>query len=518
MADSYVDVYVDSASSSPSYLPPHVRKAGAWVDSARQARSSGAWVAVTRQVRAGGAWTQVGAPQPITPPPPQPPPPTPTPAITSLTPSSGATTGFTVTVVGTGLIAGTTVTCGGQTVTPVIAGPTQLTFAAPPVSTATSVTVTVTNSNGTSNIATLAYNATPPAAFTLGTTMPTAANTGLNVNNPNRTGMTTITTSSATTIYHVTTAGQVFNNVIFNCFVDYSVNCTFNNCVFMGGNTSTFVQYGTVSGRNGSASAIATFNYCAFKPQVPRYYLNAVTGGNMKLWRCDLSYGTDAVGWDRGNGTIQGSYCHDMVVWSGVNPSTGLVDTNFSEHPTDSRFPGVTHNDCIEFQGGDTYLVEGNNFRAYTAPDAGNPDCMIPWTNPSGGGPTGTGNGNTYPKRNYCNALTVAATNGTITNLVVKNNWLDGGEILFQQPAAGRGHDSGSTTALTGNRWGCDQHPYSGTSYQQIRFTPGIATITGLSPQTNTYLNEASVPVALRGQLLNPPGGSSTQTTYQVSF
>jgi hypothetical protein len=377
---------------------------------------------------------------------------------------------------------------------------------------ATTPTASVEPETGTVNLPATKVNDTTASAgkavkfgpqpnsgtFVLGVTKPVASNSGLAVNNPT---LTVVKATSGDTITH-STDGAVYNNMDFQSFVvENGKKVTYNNCRFRGAAVPITKPYALINTPSSMTTADRpTLNFCTLKPTTPIYFRNCTKGGII-VNRCDLSGATDLLN-NGGTGqiiTATGCYLHDVTTWDG---SAG------SEHASDTRFPGATHNDMFECFGGLGHSLVGCNMEAYFNTDYGNPNSFKPWTR------GGSGNGATYPLNNYCNGITVAAavsvSSGTLTN-----NWFHGGEIGFQAPAYGGGHDSGHNWVFRGNRFGVDQHPYSGTSYQQIRWSKGMGTFD--IDASNVYDTTSDVPSALRGQPLHAPSIGSTQTTYAVT-
>ncbi|WP_280238965.1 IPT/TIG domain-containing protein [Nocardia abscessus] len=115
------------------------------------------------------------------------------PTITSISPTSGPTTGGTsVTITGTGFTGPATVSFGGTATTFTIDSPTQITAIAPAGS-AGAVQVTVTNSDGTSNGVTYTYLAVPELGSIAPDQGPTSGGTSVTLTGTGLTGATAVT-------------------------------------------------------------------------------------------------------------------------------------------------------------------------------------------------------------------------------------------------------------------------------------------------------------------------------------
>lgn len=136
-------------------------------------------------------------------------------------------------------------------------------------------------------------------------------------------------------------------------------------------------------------------------PSAPTVYMDGVWASGATLRRMDIQGGVDGV--KAGSGTtIEYSYIHDLV--------------SFDSDPNQGG--GATHNDCIQILDGDVLRVTGNQLVAGTDQNA---------------------------------AIQVTQDFGPVTDLVIANNWADGGGCTFNFS-----HNGGDSLAVTtqDNRFG----------------------------------------------------------------
>ena len=134
----------------------------------------------------------------------------PPPSLTSLTPSTGPSTGgTTVTLHGSNLTTVTAVTFGGTSATFTVQGPTSIRVTVPPGTPTTSVSVFVRSPNGTSNIVTYAYRyPTPTLSSITPSTGPAGGGNAVTITGENLRYVTTVYfgTTSAPIISQTTTS------------------------------------------------------------------------------------------------------------------------------------------------------------------------------------------------------------------------------------------------------------------------------------------------------------------------
>ncbi len=245
----------------------------------------------------------------------------PAPTITSITPNTGTTAGGTsVTITGTGFLAGATLSLGGTAATNVtVVGSTSIT-ATTPAHAAGAVTVTVTNSDAQSGSLTNGYtyraaptvtSITPNTGTTAGGTSVTIAGTGFVAGatvSLGGTAATTVNVVSSTSITATTPAHAAGAVTVVVTNTDAQSGTLTNGYTYTtstGGGPITFVQVKAATPQTNSASVAVT-------------YPVAQTLGNLNIV---------AVGWNDTTSTVTGvtdSQNNTYVLAIGPTTGTGL--------------------------------------------------------------------------------------------------------------------------------------------------------------------------------------------------
>jgi len=336
-------------------------------------------------------------------------------------------------------------------------------------------------------------------AFTLGVTKPNGTNTGAD---------TSLIDATLTGNQTFSVAGQTISNKRIYGYVNITApNVTLDNCEILGGTSFSATAYPGYSGQVNCSSSGAVINRCTIRPTHPWYFVNGISGTNFTAHRCNISQVCDGIS-ARGGVAVQGCYIHDLAFFDGANTNNG----NGTDHETDGRFPGWSHNDCIQIYGGSNNIVEGTYIEAYFSSNVGTPATAM-----TNGNPNGSNNGRLYPKRNYSQGVFASPTNDVITNCIIKNNWFEGGEFGWASTPQNRGFDSGNSYSITGNRFGADQKPgYTGNPtnpYTQFYYYPTLGSFT---ISNNMFDAVASVPAEYQGQPVMLNGTFSGQTKYEI--
>ncbi len=243
------------------------------------------------------------------------------------------------------------------------------------------------------------------------------------------------------------------------------------NCRFYGGPQSLGTnQDSGICDMNNVAAVNGFFLDCHFQPQKPDSHRDAILGHKYTAERCYAKNTCDGFGayahpTQAGvtcGVTLLGNYVEEMVYWPGDN---------------DAHADG-THNDCVQYQGGDGLLVRGNVFIAssiksiwpgsdlrYGAPwSVGNPaiEPYDVWVL------TGLGYGKDKNTAGVADLIVNGHANGAgiilqdnvgkgTTNVVVDGNWVDNGLACFNlKPTSG-----GGAYTITNNRLGANSYEYS---------------------------------------------------------
>ena len=321
--------------------------------------------------------------------------------------------------------------------------------------------------------------ATTEPPFLLGITRPTSTNTGCDA---------TLIDGTLIGDQNIRTAGTIIKNKRIEGYVIISAaNVTLENCQIVGRDTSYLGYTGLVQ----CNSTGAFLNRCTIKPTYPRYFLNGINGSGYRAYRCNIYHVTDGLTMKGNNCIAEGCYIHDLSFFDGKNTLNG----NGSEHATDTRFPGWTHNDGVQIYGYAGNKVEGCNILGYFSGSCGTyRTAMVD------GCPGGSNAGRVFPLRNYAHGVFVSPNSAVLNNVIIRNNWIEGGEVCIQSSPQGRGFDAGNSVVIDGNRLGCDQKAgYTGNPVNAYTLISVVNTLGSFSVVNNTYDTTTSVPTALRG-------------------
>lgn len=198
---------------------------------------------------------------------------------------------------------------------------------------------------------------------TYGGYKPGAATTGL----PAGVTQSQLTVRTGTAGDFVITAGGTYDLVNFQCrvLVKTAAVVTFTRCLFNGPPSAT-TNTGLLDLNNnpGTSSNVRVYD-STFAASQPSHWLDGVIGHDFILERCDIHNVTDGVGLGgtlsggtNANGTLRGCWIHDLSLFS---PDT----TN----GTSER--ASTHNDCVQWFGGNGYTTRGNFFDGRINPSIG---------------------------------------------------------------------------------------------------------------------------------------------------
>ena len=303
-------------------------------------------------------------------------------------------------------------------------------------------------------------------SFTLGTTRPTALNTGV----PFGTELTKVTGDITTTA-----ANQVIENQEVFGFIDVQhANVTIRNCRVRGRDTGNGYVVGgltlpaTPSGspvgdgayareipssgiraliRGDSAAATGLLiDRCTLAPDFPSWWCYAVFARDTTVNRCDITRSGDGITVRGGACTITGNYIHDLI----------LFDMDYDQRESSPAW--WSHNDGVMVQGGSGTVILGNSF-------------IMKMTGERTGVMAAAG----YPELQYGAGVTVAAFQSAVNNLTVNKNWFKGGAACFQanEPNTVAGWTGASDVigTVTGNRVTHDQREVPVSSTYQIRYS-----------------------------------------------
>jgi hypothetical protein len=362
------------------------------------------------------------------------------------------------------------------------------------------VVATVTDSSG--NVGTSSVSATVDD-FVLGTTEPTAANTGLNVLGLTTADLTVVNGDMLLTPAYLTAHGTTYDRLWVKGFIvnTGTVPVKFTNCLIEGRTfTGTAPYEALIKSRLTSTptTALVSFENCLIRPIQPDVGICCAAGERLGSFsRCDISLGSDQLDyWTPAVPNVTGCYFHDYSFWA-----------NDPKHTNDGTHPGWCHPDMIQTSGATGGLVRGNSFDVRAAVGVGDVATLT-----AGG----------FPNRNFGSAtiITPSAAHNSIT---ITDNWARHGEVHFSLSYQNGSFDTGNSWTVTGNRHDYDTHgygPYSGL-YQKGMIRWGQ--LEGPVPadvHDNVMLSDANVPVNLRGTLLPAPFvvGSGATGQYIIGY
>lgn len=190
--------------------------------------------------------------------------------------------------------------------------------------------------------------------FKLGTTMPTAENTGL---------VAPLTQRRPGERIYADTPGEVFRDMEIGEIVVRAPGVRIHNCLFTGVAGIT-TSRGMVDATNANCSDLKV-TFCEFDNSrvEASWWYTAIMGHDFEVIRCHMHHVNDGVGifnsrnplaWT--NTAVLGCYIHDLAYW----------------HPSPTHSDNRTHNECIQHQGGGRDLIVGNRLIANPSAKVGN--------------------------------------------------------------------------------------------------------------------------------------------------
>jgi hypothetical protein len=309
-------------------------------------------------------------------------------------------------------------------------------------------------------------------SFVLGVTEPDSTNTGIAANGLSTSDLTIVSGDQTIHDANVPVSG-IIENIYYKGFVSVTLSTKtlkFRNCYFEG-RTFTYNEgtdqppAGALVQCNGIAQPVS-FEFCTAKPIQPSYGLDCLAGSALgTVSRCDVSQGEDLlyyVGYTSGQTPwmkVYGNYIHDFSFWDDDPQRAG-------DSPA-----GWTHNDGLQCTGSLNGEIIGNSIKAYVDPNSGDPSVFTA----------------TYPNGacNSCLMLTISA--GPHQNLLIQNNWFQGGIAgSVQMPYQSKTWNTSCSWDVSGNRFGTSMHPPgSGPTYHYNFIYFGY----NLGPSSTDYHN-----------------------------
>lgn len=301
-----------------------------------------------------------------------------------------------------------------------------------------------------------------------GTYKPDEATTGVlpgvartDFNSPSVTGSVTLSTPNVT-----------YENLNFyGDIVVAAANIVFKNCWFWGGvghptsNRGCVTAYG-----NGNHNGLELHD-CTITARSPSYYRDGIVGNTFKLYRCHIYNTNDgigafspAVGNDNCNVEVYGCYVHDLVWWR-----------------QDPAHSDGTHNDCIQYQGGNHFIAKGNRLEAYSVTAEGSTETN---KRPAPNGKNYAGSALIVNQNPFSGTSPTVAR--WASGVVIEDNWFNGGYAQLQLV---RGNYNNPLSVTLGtNRYGRDAYEnYAPNSDKRwICLVPNGGTINA----TNLYTHQ----------------------------
>lgn len=349
------------------------------------------------------------------------------------------------------------------------------------------------------------YTTSSGDGFVLGTTKPTAANTGLGVLGLSAGDLTVINGDFTLDDSYVSAhaVGGVIDRLYVKGFLNFtaSTTTTLTNSRIEGRTfTGKAPQEFVVRARNYSSGALLNLTNCEVTLVQPDVGISTIGGERLgSLYRCDISMGSDLIDyWDcRNDVSVRGCFIHDYTFWA-----------NDPQRVNDPVHPGWAHTDGIQISGSTkTITIEGNHFQHYAAQVA-DYDALI--ANP------------TYTNAAYGGVIIMTPT-VNINGVAIDNNWIHGGDAqVHLATQSGGSFNTGNGFTASGNRHGYNSHPwgpYGGNYSRQF-----YAWDAGMMPSNTgivtgaTWDTTADVPAALRGTPMPAVTFSSGANQYQCSY
>lgn len=238
---------------------------------------------------------------------------------------------------------------------------------------------------------------------------------------------------------YLTTPGTVLDSLDIHGFVTvYAANCIIRNCRIRGNGIQNVTQAGTViqdsalidGNPQGCRNLLVTD--CELAHDFPSVWVDGVLGHDYTARRCNIHSVVD------GFGAYNNNTGHKTDPLNIVIASNWVHDLNYMS-PDPEIYDNHTHNDGIQIQGSGGMQIIGNNLQDLAGP---NSNTRSPYF------PAMTGQ-----------AIGFTPNVSTISNVIIDQNWLDGGA----QPITARAQFTGTTltftvdgatTKITKNRFG----------------------------------------------------------------
>lgn len=304
-------------------------------------------------------------------------------------------------------------------------------------------------------------------AFTLGVTEPTPSNTGPRTA-PTNTINGNVTLSTAQTFSGNTVNGRIVipqtatGTIIIedNIINAAGTTPTSGNVISVHVNTGAIViiRFNEIIGTTGTLG-IGVRRFTAY-----RNYIHHVEDGI----RVHNYNGTSVAA---SNTVIEGNCIGPLII---VTPD-----------PNQARTDNRTHSDCIQMEGADGIRIVGNRLYCFATTDG---TSNVEWamsTSPYVSAATGTSGARPHPQASQ--AIMLSPNVSPITNFLLENNWIYGGEFAVN---GGSSNNASSSGMIRGNKF--DREQWHAT------WTIGLdSTAVNILTDNNTYMDDSS-PVTVR--------------------
>lgn len=271
-------------------------------------------------------------------------------------------------------------------------------------------------------------------------------------------GSPPLTVQNGTSGTFTINTGGVYDLVDFKCLVVVNTNSPviFTRCLFEGNTTLATPRGLLFVGTGVTAGSQNVFVYDSdFIAQRPSIWWDGIMYHDFTLERCYIARTVDGIGaYTSGSDTttnvvVKGCHIEKLTYWSPGDPA----------HLTDT--PPKTHNDIVQWQGGDNLTLIGNFFDGTYDATIGDVTYTSSSPNPAGGGPNNSGAASHQPgwNLNSGDLATYGAylldgsilqinnnTTSTVANLVFDGNWSTGAtRTITMSPVVG------GTVTITNN-------------------------------------------------------------------
>lgn len=326
-----------------------------------------------------------------------------------------------------------------------------------------------------------------PDVFVLGQTKPDAANTGVPVGVALRplsatsavpAGVTrSIDSGNARTTFTVTQAGLVLDSYDIAGYVRIAAdNVVLRNCRITGGaiGFGSSGRYALVTNHESNAGQNLLIERCTLASSEPHFWENGVRLKYGTIRRCNIFHVVDGVNVSEADSNavqVEGCWIHDLAF------------RDDSSDQANSTPPYWTHNDGVQISGGGNHQVRGCRIVANDGPAASAVDTL---------------RANGYADLQWGACLTISPDKSQVLNVLVERNWLDGGDVAFQQSYL-YGKATGTVVpvvTMRGNRIGRAQHVDKWGNQIVARYSRWV----GVDWDATVFdPDDPAVPTALRG-------------------